>query len=72
MDKTLDRKRIAAVCGNEVIIFSGQRPSGVRNRLESYHFGTHGAALAYAAHFDETERKADIAQGRMSREGQTA
>lgn len=56
--KTLDKKRVAAVCGNEVIIYGGQRPDGIRPRLDSYEFPHHGAALAYAVEFDRVEEEA--------------
>jgi hypothetical protein len=55
--KTLDRKRVAAVCGNEVIIFGRQRSSGSRERMETMVFGHHGHALAFAVEFDERERR---------------
>lgn len=55
--KTLDRKSVAAVCGNEVIIFGRQRSCGSRERKESKVFGHHGHALAFAVEFDENERR---------------
>ena len=62
--KTLDKKQVAAVCGNEVIIFDRQRSNGTRQRLESSTFSHYGAALAFATEFDDKQRRLE-ALGRL-------
>jgi len=62
--KTLDKKQVAAVCDNEVIIFDRQRKNGTRERKESQTFPHHGAALAFAVDFDEQQRRLE-ALGRL-------
>lgn len=56
--KTLDKKKVAAVCGTEVIIFGPQEPGqGRRERLESHRFNNYGQALAYGVEFDAAEKR---------------
>jgi hypothetical protein len=55
--KTLDKKQVAAVCGNQVLIFGRQRSNGTRPFKESSVFGNYGQALAFATEFDENERR---------------
>ncbi|MES2950256.1 MAG: hypothetical protein V4858_17065 [Pseudomonadota bacterium] len=54
-----ESREVAAVCDNEVRIYSGVQENGRRPLLTTKRFAHHGAAVNYAQEHDEAEKQRD-------------
>lgn len=52
-----DRINVAAVCGNEVRIYSDSDNRGRRTFIRRYQFNTYGAAKLFADEFEDQQRE---------------
>jgi hypothetical protein len=68
--KTLDKKNVAAVCGNEMIVFGPQESGqGRRQRLQTVTFNNYGQALAAGVQFDLDEKLKEERKQRSRQNG---